>query len=105
MFTGSYSEKCDVYSFGLSFWEIINERRVFPRYENNLNALIKSRCENYETPPITDDMLPRLVTLLERCWDKNPRQRYVSSPPSLCLLAVHASFCRLASLHFFRIFL
>lgn len=103
MFTGSYSEKCDVYSFGLSFWEIINERRVFPRYENNLNALIKSRCENYETPPITDDMLPRLVTLLERCWDKNPRQRYVSPPPHFDKV-VRASFCRLASLHFFPIF-
>jgi hypothetical protein len=69
---------------------------VFPRYENNLEALIKSRCENYETPPTDDAMLPRLVSLLKRCWDKDPNLRFVSLPLPVIITVVVASSCPFA---------
>ncbi|KAL6056545.1 Dual specificity protein kinase [Balamuthia mandrillaris] len=75
VFTGCFDEKCDVYSFGLTLWEMVYQTHVYPRFSDCLPALIHAICDKNERPEITDDLLPRLAKLMNACWRKDPSKR------------------------------
>jgi len=67
-------EKSDVYSFGIVLWEIATQKTPFPEM-TSFPVFKRAICIQNVRPPVPDDMLPSLRTLLELCWHKNPATR------------------------------
>ena len=68
-----YTEKIDVYSYGILLWELLTSKQ--PYADQNANSLpIKITNENLR-PEIPKDTPPKLKHLIETCWSKYPEQR------------------------------
>ncbi|KAF2076187.1 hypothetical protein CYY_002487 [Polysphondylium violaceum] len=73
-----YSEKSDVYSMGIVFWElvytVINQRYLRPYGEyknfNEFQILLHTANQNLR-PTIPTTTPPSVKLLISRCWDKN----------------------------------
>lgn len=86
----SYDEKCDVYSFGVSLWEICSRRLPYDTLQDDhkviqpclvtalMTVQIMREILDGRPPPIPEDVPKPLQDLLKRCWDK-PENR-----PSFC---------------------
>lgn len=71
--TKEYSAKTDVWSFGITVWEIFLEAE--PHAEMDLlDAAIKIRDEKC-TPVITDAIPAAVQELLQKCWQSDPESR------------------------------
>ncbi|KAF8389499.1 hypothetical protein HHK36_026194 [Tetracentron sinense] len=66
---GSYTQKVDVYSFGIVLWELITGMLPFHNIEASdiLNKGVR--------PIIPKDSRPLLTAIMARCWDANPDVR------------------------------
>jgi len=75
-----YNESVDVYSFGLTFWEIMCNKEVGddPKFLaiQNLTQLLDAVVRNGIRPSIPPTSPPDLVILLRNCWDGDPSRRY-----------------------------
>lgn len=67
----NYTEKCDVYSFGILCWEILSQKKPFYH--------LKPQESLDMMPPINDVKIDEktkyLKKLIQRCWDKDPKER------------------------------
>ena len=68
-----YTQKVDVYSFGIVLWELITGMLPF----QNMTAVqaafaVVNKCAR---PIIPSDCLPVLGEIMTRCWDANPDVR------------------------------
>lgn len=71
-----FQGKCDVYSFGIVLWEILERRTPWCRGKNfTRDEVISAVVENNERLPISDWVHPRIRSLLSKCWKKNPLHR------------------------------
>ena len=69
-----FTEKCDVYSFGIVMWEVLS--RAVP-FAGLPQEQITARVISEKRPsPIPEDSPSQLVTLMERCWHQEPRVRF-----------------------------
>jgi len=76
IFQGSlYSEKADVYSYGIILWEIIFRKKPW-------DGMHSMRVTNYvsdgKRPPLTDmrtDTPQDIVSLMQTCWGQDPATR------------------------------
>jgi serine/threonine protein kinase len=70
------AKKADVYSFGLSLWELVYDRQVFGHH-TDLAAFRRWVVEGGERPPLQDTVhAPKAVnSLLQQCWDADPAAR------------------------------
>ncbi|KAK6235831.1 hypothetical protein SCA6_011168 [Theobroma cacao] len=68
-----YTQKVDVYSFGIVLWELITGLLPF----QGMTALQAAACvvQNGARPAIPKDCLPILSEIMTRCWDANPEVR------------------------------
>ncbi|GMH13393.1 hypothetical protein Nepgr_015234 [Nepenthes gracilis] len=68
-----YTQKVDVYSFGIVLWEVITGMLPFP----NMTAVQAAFAvvNKGVRPAIPNDCLPVLVEIMTRCWDANPDVR------------------------------
>jgi serine/threonine protein kinase len=73
MFRG-FTEKCDIYSFGIVLWEILTRQEPFKEF-HSFKEFRDAICKRHVRPVIPDDTLPSLRDLVERCWHPDPTQR------------------------------
>ncbi|CAL8108430.1 unnamed protein product [Orchesella dallaii] len=72
-----YSEKCDVFSWGIIFWEVLTRRKPFDNISKAKgNAFtIMWAVQKGERPPRVAQCPPPIDKLMTACWDKDPNQR------------------------------
>lgn len=68
-----YTQKVDVYSFGIVLWELLTGMVPF----HNMTAVQAAFAvvNRGVRPPIPNDCLPMLSDIMTRCWDANPEVR------------------------------
>ncbi|XP_030553890.1 mitogen-activated protein kinase kinase kinase 7 [Drosophila novamexicana] len=71
-----YTEKCDVYSFGITLWEMLARKKPFEKYCNSTTI-----CEKVETGerPSLDELQfhcpDKIQELMTGCWSPDPDER------------------------------
>lgn len=70
---GKYSEKIDVYSFGIIMYEIVTNCLAFPDAKNAYE--IKKKVIKGKRPEFTTPVKKGLKELIEQCWHQEPQQR------------------------------
>ncbi|KAJ8749486.1 hypothetical protein K2173_025681 [Erythroxylum novogranatense] len=67
------SEKVDVFSFGISLWEILTGEE--PYADMHCGAIIGGIVKNTLRPPIPERCDPEWRKLMEQCWSPDPDSR------------------------------
>lgn len=73
---GSYSEKADVYSYGIVLWEILAREPPFASYSPF--QIIQKVIEDKERPSLSKipkACPPQLITIMRACWEQDPEKR------------------------------
>ncbi|KAM4625213.1 mitogen-activated protein kinase kinase kinase 7-like isoform 2-T2 [Polymixia lowei] len=75
VFEGSnYSEKCDVFSWGIILWEVITRRKPFDEIGGSAFCIMWA-VHRGTRPPLIKDLPQPIESLMTHCWDKDPSQR------------------------------
>lgn len=75
VFEGSrYTEKCDVYSWGIILWEILSRERPFKNLSGTVYTIMWY-VHLGRRPPLIMKCPPPIEKLYTRCWDKDPDVR------------------------------
>ncbi|XP_067674429.1 mitogen-activated protein kinase kinase kinase 7-like isoform X7 [Haliotis asinina] len=70
----NYSEKCDVFSWGIILWEVITRRKPFDEIGGPAFRIMWAVHNGKRPPPIRNIPKP-LDILMQRCWSGNPTER------------------------------
>ncbi|KAA0708674.1 Mitogen-activated protein kinase kinase kinase 7 [Triplophysa tibetana] len=75
VFEGSnYSEKCDVFSWGIILWEVITRRKPFDEIGGPAFRIMWA-VHRGTRPPLIKNLPKHIESLMTRCWSKDPSQR------------------------------
>ncbi|XP_013073735.1 mitogen-activated protein kinase kinase kinase 7-like isoform X5 [Biomphalaria glabrata] len=75
VFEGSnYSEKCDVFSWGIILWEVLTRRKPFDEIGGPAFRIMWA-VHNGKRPPLIQNFPKQFEGLLTRCWAGNPSER------------------------------
>lgn len=73
-----YTEKCDVYSFGIILWEVMSRKRPYHPKTESLQVYWHV-LEKDDRPNLQDvNILVSsnvILELIDKCWDSNPDKR------------------------------
>ncbi|XP_073348437.1 mitogen-activated protein kinase kinase kinase 7 isoform X2 [Pagrus major] len=70
----NYSEKCDVFSWGIILWEVITRRKPFDEIGGPAFRIMWA-VHNGTRPPLIKNLPKPIESLMTRCWSKDPSQR------------------------------
>ena len=97
----NYTPKCDVYSFGMTCYEILTGQTPFSDHPiSNYDLILVDK----KRPALPPDVNPNLAELVVRCWHHDPERRPTSSEIVVelkQLVEENESFSRLL-VHFIR---
>eukprot|EP01103_Thecamoeba_quadrilineata_P007901 TRINITY_DN17723_c0_g1_i1.p1 TRINITY_DN17723_c0_g1~~TRINITY_DN17723_c0_g1_i1.p1 ORF type:complete len:1221 (-),score=174.69 TRINITY_DN17723_c0_g1_i1:174-3554(-) len=79
-----YTEKADVYSFGVILWELTTRQDFFGEIEFFFD--IQDRVVRGTRPPIPQECLPGFTELISECWHPEPASR---PPFNRCSETIH----------------
>nr|AJC98586.1 AGAP013516-RB [Anopheles coluzzii] len=85
----SYTEKCDVFSWGIILWEVIAREQPFKHIDTSY--AIMWRVHQGSRPPLIDHCPKPIEQLMVRCWDKDP----ISRPSMKEVVNVMNALCKL----------
>jgi len=68
-----YSEKIDVYSFGVLLWELLTHDVPFRGLTPFM--IVRQVTESHSRPLIPQNCPPKLAKLIKACWDQDPSRR------------------------------
>ncbi|GLH12411.1 Putative mitogen-activated protein kinase kinase kinase 7-like [Gryllus bimaculatus] len=75
VFEGSnYTEKCDIFSWGIILWEVLSRRKPFDEIGGSAYRIMWA-VHTGERPPLIQGCPPPIERLMTRCWDKDPSNR------------------------------
>ncbi|KAI0241093.1 Mitogen-activated protein kinase kinase kinase 7 [Lamellibrachia satsuma] len=75
VFEGSnYSEKCDIFSWGIILWEVLTRRKPFDEIGGPAFRIMWA-VHNGTRPPLIKGCPPPLQVLMTKCWSSNPMER------------------------------
>ncbi|XP_055586253.1 mitogen-activated protein kinase kinase kinase 7 [Uranotaenia lowii] len=69
----TYTEKCDVFSWGIILWEVIAREQPFKSIENSY--AIMWQVHRGGRPPLIDGLPKPIERLMIDCWHQDPAQR------------------------------
>ncbi|KAF0023077.1 hypothetical protein F2P81_023707 [Scophthalmus maximus] len=72
--SSNYSEKCDVFSWGIILWEVITRRKPFDEIGGPAFRIMWA-VHNGTRPPLIKNLPKPIESLMTRCWSKDPSQR------------------------------
>ncbi|CAB1330718.1 unnamed protein product, partial [Coregonus sp. 'balchen'] len=72
--SSNYSEKCDVFSWGIILWEVITRRKPFDEIGGSAFCIMWA-VHRGTRPPLIKDLPEPIENLMTHCWDKDPAQR------------------------------
>ncbi|XP_034480363.1 probable serine/threonine-protein kinase DDB_G0271682 isoform X1 [Drosophila innubila] len=79
MVSGKYDTKCDVYSFGIIFWEVLSRKKPFYHLGNITPLTLQNKVAKGVHPPLSDiqglENLDGIKELIERCWHTESKER------------------------------
>ncbi|XP_065339284.1 mitogen-activated protein kinase kinase kinase 7-like isoform X2 [Cloeon dipterum] len=70
----SYTEKCDVFSWGIILWEVLTRRRPFDNIKGATVAILWA-VHTGQRPPLIANCPPPLEALMTSCWEKESSER------------------------------
>jgi len=86
-----YTEKADVFSFGIILWEVLF-RQVPYQGMNSVQVSIAVITQNLR-PPIPSDTPVELARLMQECWATKPEARPVFPQIIERLLFIEKKYC------------
>lgn len=69
----NYTEKCDVFSWGIILWEVLTREQPYKEIE--LTFSIMWNVHKGHRPPLIDGCPKPIEKLMTSCWDKDPSLR------------------------------
>eukprot|EP01122_Echinamoeba_exundans_P003417 TRINITY_DN13520_c0_g1_i1.p1 TRINITY_DN13520_c0_g1~~TRINITY_DN13520_c0_g1_i1.p1 ORF type:complete len:2607 (+),score=540.72 TRINITY_DN13520_c0_g1_i1:119-7939(+) len=69
----TYTERADVYAYGVMLWELLERKQYFSHVP--FNSDLEIRVMAGERSPITQDCMPEFEKLIRMCWDQTPSRR------------------------------
>ena len=71
--SSDYTNKIDVYAYGLLLWEMLTGKTPFDKYKGAQLAI--AVCQKNERPHVPSDTPSALKSLIKSCWDRDPDNR------------------------------
>lgn len=72
--SSSYTEKCDVFSWGIILWEVLSGKKPFDEIGGSAFRILWA-VHKGQRPPLLDDFLPAINELMQNCWHPDPSKR------------------------------